>query len=794
MILSYSVVVELRRSSRKCKERLRTTPDIKSPPSPLGASFPYITIFAKNRVGISATALAAILTTQQFLFIFTKPLIGYIADYFNKLKFIIGILAVIQTIFFFLLLTIPKIQKEQKTEIFHNETALKSVFDYFNSSELLVKCEFHQQKDIFSEKDNLSYNNSKNNDMCFLPFDILSEFSDLCSNYTTERKKPLSVDSSNLNDRNSTETSPINFGQQINYATTSKPLCTICCKVTGNCQDIQCEALKNDSNRVLIEKVDINYFKTYQFWLFAFLTTIGMMSANAMITLSDTACCDSVQKFGTDFGRQRLWGAIGWGLMSPVGGLINDYTDDYFASWTLMAIMSVVALFNIRRLDLVKPQFSQNILKDVGLVLSSGEFLAFKTGVLMCGIGTGVTWFYLIWFLTTIGGSRFLCGMVQFVQCFVGEIPFMFYSGWMLKKIGHFNVLSLALMSYCIRFFWYSQLYNPWLVLPTECLDGFTYGLFYVAVASRAHSIAVNSLILVFDSFEWGHQRTASYGLAILIIPITWRVLLPSRVWTFISTLSPTYCPHAPDSDDKIRDWMFQKLSIQGDYHQRKCQEVVEFHCLNRCSVELLELQRKGNFTVKHDGPLENGKEMDIYTVSSDSADLKPLKPKHKFWHIDREMLGFKIHFFMIVGALGTSLPYITIFAKNRVGISATALAAILTTQQFLFIFTKPLIGYIADYFNKLKFIIGILAVIQTIFFFLLLTIPKIQKEQKTEIFHNETALKSVFDYFNSSELLVKCEFHQQNDIFSEKGYLVVQQQQKQRYVFFFVRYFVRIF
>ncbi|GFT29305.1 hypothetical protein TNCV_756751 [Trichonephila clavipes] len=48
--------------------------------------------------------------------------------------------------------------------------------------------------------------------------------------------------------------------------------------------------------------------------------------------------------------------------------------------------------------------------------------------------------------------------------------------------------------------------------------------------------------------------------------------------------------------------------------------------------------------------PLENGKEMDIYTVSSDSADKKTVKPKYKFWHIDREMLRFKIHFFMFIG------------------------------------------------------------------------------------------------------------------------------------------------
>ncbi|GFY54785.1 hypothetical protein TNIN_214011 [Trichonephila inaurata madagascariensis] len=34
---------------------------------------------------------------------------------------------------------------------------------------------------------------------------------------------------------------------------------------------------------------------------------------------------------------------------------------------------------------------------------------------------------------------------------------------------------------------------------------------------------------------------------------IIWRVLLPSRVWTFISALSPAYRTSATDSDDKRR-------------------------------------------------------------------------------------------------------------------------------------------------------------------------------------------------------------------------------------------------
>lgn len=37
------------------------------------------------------------------------------------------------------------------------------------------------------------------------------------------------------------------------------------------------------------------------------------------------------------------------------------------------------------------------------------------------------------------------------VQCFLGELPFNFVSGSVLKKLGHINVMSLVLLIYAIR-------------------------------------------------------------------------------------------------------------------------------------------------------------------------------------------------------------------------------------------------------------------------------------------------------------------------------------------------------
>ncbi|KAG8179140.1 hypothetical protein JTE90_015330 [Oedothorax gibbosus] len=210
------------------------------------------------------------------------------------------------------------------------------------------------------------------------------------------------------------------------------------------------------------------------------------VALNAIFTLSDTACNESIQKYGGSFGQQRLWGGIGWGTVAPLAGFINDYTDGYLASYILMGVMMVLFLINMSTMDLVKPHFSKNILKDVGTVLKSKDFLIFEAMVFINGLGTVMIWFYLIWFLNSIGGSELLCGLSMTVQSFVGVIPFMFFSDYIIKKLGHFNILIVGLAGYTTRFLWYSYLQNPWMVLPVEFLHGITYGLYYPTLASYA--------------------------------------------------------------------------------------------------------------------------------------------------------------------------------------------------------------------------------------------------------------------------------------------------------------------
>ncbi|GFY50860.1 major facilitator superfamily domain-containing protein 6 [Trichonephila inaurata madagascariensis] len=105
-----------------------------------------------------------------------------------------------------------------------------------------------------------------------------------------------------------------------------------------------------------------------------------------------------------------------------------------------------------------------------------------------------------------------------------------------------------------------------------------------------------------------------------------------------------------------------------------------------------------------------NGKSGDIYILPSLETSLEKKEAVKKgFWHIDRETLRYKFPFFLFMGALGVVIPFIPVVFSNRIGLTASSIVTLLVTSQFLSMVSKPLLGYIADYTNKLKVIIGVL-------------------------------------------------------------------------------------
>jgi len=97
-----------------------------------------------------------------------------------------------------------------------------------------------------------------------------------------------------------------------------------------------------------------------------------------------------------------------------------------------------------------------------------------------------------------------LQGLAIGIQCVLGEMPFLFFSGWVIKRIGHLHCMSLGLFVFAIRFYLYSIITNPIWILPVELANGITFGLCNAVQLTYARKIAPVSAVTTIQSFSGG--------------------------------------------------------------------------------------------------------------------------------------------------------------------------------------------------------------------------------------------------------------------------------------------------
>lgn len=83
-----------------------------------------------------------------------------------------------------------------------------------------------------------------------------------------------------------------------------------------------------------------------------------------------------------------------------------------------------------------------------------------------------------------------LQGLIQGIQCFGGEIPFFFLSGWIIKTMGHINCMALVLGTMAVRMYLYTIIENPVWIIFIELLNGISFALGFAVKMSYAKNIS----------------------------------------------------------------------------------------------------------------------------------------------------------------------------------------------------------------------------------------------------------------------------------------------------------------
>jgi PPP family 3-phenylpropionic acid transporter len=204
-------------------------------------------------------------------------------------------------------------------------------------------------------------------------------------------------------------------------------------------------------------------------------------------SIIDSSVLTSLGTRKQDYGKYRLWGTIGFGIISPIAGFITQRFGLSWAFYMYITLLSMVLLlvfrYPIQKSSFRKPLGSSNA------EFRSPAWTHFLVVIFVIGIGLGISGNYLLLHMESLGIPRTYMGLTL-VSLTLSEVPLMVFGHRLLKIWPAQRWLFVALFVMCFRLLCNSLAIAPWHFLLVQLLHGPTFALVWVAGVAYADELA----------------------------------------------------------------------------------------------------------------------------------------------------------------------------------------------------------------------------------------------------------------------------------------------------------------
>lgn len=229
------------------------------------------------------------------------------------------------------------------------------------------------------------------------------------------------------------------------------------------------------------------------------------------------------------FGRERLWGSIGWAVASLFSGILFDVKSigvkGIYIIHTILSVILCIVVFRswceryntsfirnedgslCRATDVTSDISSDGLISSLRKVFNQGELmdvLFFIVVFWMAAAIAAVENLLFVFLVSTIGASNTLCGYTVVVSI-IFEVPVYFLAPHLLKRLSTGATFVIGAIALLIRMVGFSLATNGWHVLLVEPMHGVTFATADVAAVAYVaantpgggHAVAQSAIFVV---------------------------------------------------------------------------------------------------------------------------------------------------------------------------------------------------------------------------------------------------------------------------------------------------------
>ncbi len=224
---------------------------------------------------------------------------------------------------------------------------------------------------------------------------------------------------------------------------------------------------------------------------------------------------------GVSYGRQRLWGSVGFVLASYGLGRVLVGEQIAWVFWLHALLLAGGCLTLSLLLPVSQTRAQQGWRAGLGQLLTRRGYAGFLLAMGLYGVGFGAYSNFLALHVLALGGSEAQVGAAWALNA-VAEIPIMFVGAAWFARYSHVRLLLASLVGFAFVWGGIGLARAPWQVMVVVSFFGVCYGVFWVAAVSYASDAAPPGLSATSQTLFGAVQSGLGISLGALLSGYVW--------------------------------------------------------------------------------------------------------------------------------------------------------------------------------------------------------------------------------------------------------------------------------
>lgn len=218
------------------------------------------------------------------------------------------------------------------------------------------------------------------------------------------------------------------------------------------------------------------------------LVILHALFSSPVIALADSSILNILGEKRHLYGRQRLWGAVGWGLAAP---LVGELTQRFGLSqaFTVYGLLGIGCLVCALLLPTGIPRTRGPFWVGMRQLFKQPAWIIFLLTMFLAGMGSSASSSYLFLRMQDQGAVKSLMGLTLTAGS-VSELVVFTLSSHILRALGPRRSLLIALAASTLQLLLYSVIRNPAWILAAQLLHGLSFSLRMTSAVSYADASA----------------------------------------------------------------------------------------------------------------------------------------------------------------------------------------------------------------------------------------------------------------------------------------------------------------